>query len=418
MPKNEKETEALKGLLTSVNYHYDEFLENTCFLRCGKFSADDFNKNVVGNEYTVSDFYIFFALMVLNVADALTIHRFLYERKKRYPKLAINVSFRFITKRIRTLVKRGVLGKVMYVQNTDNTIDDAYEALKKIIEEREKADEELEKIALEDIIYDDEDDLEGDVMDNLYSYSDIQKEMNKGRVLNNGNSFLVEQGIDLNFKAFFGKDAVRITLYYLSEPVIPYVLSYFGGKVPATPLKGYPAMPLSVLMGMASCSSITTAFCQFKDFNSFEYGNIRGKTINFIPPYQMSFVTNKNSSGSKKYFCSIYPAYIYVNPLKMDENIAKTGLNYKIKCIKNYIGILALGRHEMQDAFVIVCVNDLNDAKMFAEACFELGITEAELDRLYFMSESLIINNLSNRALQVIRKKGEIDFVSSVLPVK
>lgn len=314
-----------------------------------------------------ADKYILYALLVLRVANADTIHRFIKMLKIRQPDLLIQTDFEVLKKRLNMLSRYGFVYKIQYIQNTKVNFSDAIAAEKELIRQ-EKMKEKMEE--------------EG----SFYDSADY--------LASRANPF------NDNFKKWFGKDAYLVTTYALDSdsyqilnsvlhPVVKNI-GWVGEKMTAETI------------GMGAASLVTAGLHELSTFTKFMSTQIRPlRSQVFSVLSEMEFkLSDKTSKEVFTYTAAVFSAYAYCDKAKQVEEDIRHHTFDKIINIKNYIGIKGINKQN-RDAFVIVCVNDSIDMIRFADACMKVQMTPAELSRIFFTGEGIVMKYGIERMLQI-----------------
>lgn len=331
-----------------------------------------------------ADKYILYALLVLRVANADTIYRFLKMLKIRQPDLLIQTDYEILKKRLNLLSRYGFVYKIQYIQNTKINFSDAVAAEKELIRQ-EKIKEKMEE--------------EGSYYDSAEYLSTRANPFND------------------NFKKWFGKDAYLVTTYALDSdsyqilnsvlhPVVKNI-GWVGEKMAAETI------------GMGAASLITAGLHELSSFSKFMSTQIRPlRSQVFSVLSEMEFKLSDNAAKEVfTYTAAVFSSYSYCDRAKQMEEDIRHHTFDKIINIKNYIGIKGINKQN-RDAFVIVCVNDSVDMIRFADACMKVQITPAELSRIYFTGEGIIMKYGIEKMLQ-LEPNGDKDYitVAAKLPV-
>ena len=371
---------------------YNKDLDKTAYLYINRFDLGRFSLDFANNEYSLTDWYILQGILIFRIADAMTIWQYLMLLKSKNEKLLIQTSFDVIRKRLSVLTKRGLLGKSMFIQGTDLSKDTVYETLKK--EMIKDLEEEEEDADIEDI-----------------SYSVMQSKKKKNAAKSTNKITREREVYSESYKEYFGKDALRVSMYFITEEALPKVCSYFGSS-PVFPIRHLEVKSLSEKMGIASGAMASVLLFGLKEKVNILNAHVKSKYRDFALLSETEFM-----GVNKRYFGAVFSSFSYYDPEKESEDFRDNKLKDTVLCVKNYLGIKGINK-EGQDAFALILVNDTDDLTRFVAMCKKEKLTDKDLDRMFFTCEGLLKDVFLDLVFQISILGHGYKIIKASLPVR
>lgn len=370
---------------------YVKGLEDYHQIQLKHFDGDAVTRKIISKEFAVTDWYILYALLVMKIADTLSIRNFLCGIQKINPGLFLTTEYTFVRKRITLLFRYGMIGKLQFIQNAENSMEFAYEILEKALQDANKE---------KDVVYDTSED---DVIDLTAIGTDSENEeyaeynddyIEDIRKRNSLFAFNQREG-DLygyGYHKYFGAESQLINGYFLNDLIVPIVCSHFG-KAPVVPMRHIYSKMFYTQLGMMSAAKLTSLLYGLKTFYATKQASITYKrgpvSDTFYCLSESEFRLNIKGNMFPIYV-SVFASYMYCDKRIMMESVEKKNNYEVVNAIRNYLGLKGIGKEDRQDALCIVLVNDTDDLNNFIVNAKRFGLTENERKRLFITSDSII----------------------------
>lgn len=399
---NEKEMKELFSVLKVLSepdkkkapLRYVKGLEDYSQIQLKHYDGDAVARKLVSKDFTVTDWHILYALLVMKIADTLSICNFLYGIQKHNSGLYLSTDYSFVSKRINQLFRSGMIGKLQFIQNAEQSMDLAYELLEKAM-----ADTEKKKAALIAEMNKEDDciDLTTEFRDfddeELYaewdtSYLDDIRKKNALFAYNEKENSLYGGG----YRKYFGKESQLINGYFLNDLIVPVICSHFG-KAPVTPVRFVYTKMFYTQLGIMSAAKLTAGLYGLKSFHSTKQASVtykRGQVKDSFYCLSESEFRLSIRENPFPIYVAVFASYMYCDERTMMPSVEKKNSYDLINSIRNYIGLKAIGKEDRQDALCIVLVNDVDDLNNFVVSAKRYGLTENERKRIFITSDSII----------------------------
>lgn len=360
----------------------------------------------MSHDFGIRELYVLYAVNVLRICDTRAIYRYLCVLKNQNKGLGFTVEQKAIQGAVSRLVQQGFLMSLQYVINSDTHLAEAYDLLTESrVSEFWNDLDVLEEDSVVDVDnMDDSSDvtIDGEAMMFKYNEADFKKliiksEQARAQKLTSANNTYRRN----EFKKFYGKDAKVVALYSLDDFCYGMLSSAFGNiivdKMAYKSLKG-----MEELLGIAACGYAASLLVCLNGFKKCRKGLVQSKRIGkFSIPVELQFDSSLKNGSIYRYYCAIFHAYNYDDEFRYIHGMAKEKAFSTVDKIRNYIGIMGLNKTG-QDSVVVVLVNDGEDFFRFVGYMIEMRMTEAEFNRIYFTSDS-VLNSLGVECMMQIK---------------